>query len=191
MTGETWETWKSWQLMVGTIHHRWNSRNKLLLSKWPRRRKVEPTSEWFPPQVVFRRDSLMPLLASVVSGPISKPFPACIFKFYVSYCCIIDVLYHSTNLEIFLLYISLVKYCCFVHHRLILYINMLLQLVSFIYMLLTRFNCYAGPRDSRVLTSSSLIKRLVRACVPRWSQMLPPKLYLVVFIKWSWWTGQG
>ena len=127
----------------------------------------------------------MPLLALVVSGPISKPCPACIFKFHVSYCCIIDVLYHGTNLEIFLLYISLVKYCFFVHHRLILYINLLLQLVSFIYMLQTSFNCYAGPRDSRVLTSSSLIRILVKVCVPRWSQMLPPKLYLVVFYQVS------
>ena len=100
---------------------------------------------------------------------------------YYRYCCIIDVLYHGTNLEIFLSYISLVKYFFFVHHRVIMYINLLLQLVSFIYMLLTSFNCYAGPRDSGVLTSSSLIRRLVRACVPRWSQMLPPKLYLVVF----------
>ena len=89
-------------------------------------------------------------------------------------------MYHVTNLENFLLYISHVKYCFFVHHRLILYINLLFQLVSFIYILLTSFNCYAGPRDSRVLTSSSLIRRLVRACVPRCSQMLPPKLYLVV-----------
>ena len=127
----------------------------------------------------------MPLLASVVSGPISKPFPSCIFKFHVSYFCIVDVLYHSTNLENFLLYISLVKYCFFVHHRLIMYINLFFQLISFIYMLLTSFNCYTGPRDSEVLTSSSLIRRLVRACVPRWSKMLPPKLYLVVFYQVS------
>ena len=123
----------------------------------------------------------MPLLESVVSGPISKPYPACIFRFHVSYYCNIYVLYQCTNLEIFLSYISLVKYFFFAHHRLILYINLLLQLVSFIYILLTRFNCYGGPRDSRVLTSSSLIIRLVKACVPRWSQMLPPNLYLVVF----------
>ena len=115
---------------------------------------------------------LWPIRTSVDSG-------------HVSYCFIIDVLYHGTNLEIFLLYISLVKYCFFVHHRLILYINLLLQLVSFIYMLLTSFNCYAGPKDSEVFTSSSLIRRLVRACVPRWSQMLPPKLYLVVFYQVS------
>ena len=144
--------------------------------------KFKPTSEWLSPQDVLRRDSLMPLLASVVSTPISKPCPACIFKFHVSYCCIIDVLCHGTNLEIFLSYISLVKYCFFVHHRLIFYINILLQLVSFIYILLTNFNCYAEPRDSAVLTSSTLIRILARACVPRWSQMLPPKLYLVVFL---------
>ena len=167
--------------MVEAIYHWWSSSNKLFLSKWPKRRKVNPTSEWFSPQYVLHQDGLMPLLTSVVSGPISKPFPTCIFKFHVSYCCIIDVLYHGTNLENFLSYISLVKYLFFVHHRLILYINLLLQLVSFIYMLLTSFNCYAGPKDSGVLTSSSLIRRLVRACVPRWSQMLPPKLYLVGF----------
>ena len=56
---------------------------------------------------------------------------------------------------------------------------MLFQLVYFIYMLLINFNCCAGPRDSGVLTSSSLIIRLVRACVPRWSEMLPTKSYLV------------
>ena len=160
--------------MVGAIYHWWSSRNKLFLSEWPQRRKVKPTSEWLSPQDVLHLDGLMLLLASMVSGPISKPFPACIFKFHVSYCCIIDVLYHFTNLEIFLSYISLIKYLFFVHHRLILYINLLFQLISFIYMLLKNFNCYIGPRDSGVLTSSSLIKRLVRACVPRWSQMLPP-----------------
>ena len=52
-------------------------------------------------------------------------------------------------------------------------------------MLLTSFNCYAGPRDSGVLTYSYFIKRLVKACVPRWSHMLPPKLYLVVFYQVS------
>ena len=44
------------------------------------------------------------------------------------------------------------------------------------------FSFRARPKDSGVLTSSSLIRRLVRACVPRWSQMLPPKLYLVIFL---------
>ena len=42
-------------------------------------------------KMILPRDSLMPLLALVVSGPISKPFSACIFKFYVSYCCIIYI----------------------------------------------------------------------------------------------------
>ena len=50
-------------------------------------------------------------------------------------------------------------------------------------MLLTNFNCYAGLRDFGVLKSSSLIRRLVRECVPDGARMLPPKLYLVVFIK--------
>ena len=110
-----------------------------------------------------------------------KPCLTCIFKFHVSYCCIIDILYHSTNLEIFYFVYQSCKTFFFVHHRLVMYISLLSQLISFIYMLLTSFNCYAGPKDSRVLISSSLIRRLVRACVPRWSQMLPPKLYLVVF----------
>ena len=65
------------------------------------------------------------------------------------------------------------------------YFNLIFQLVSFIYMLLIKFTCCAGPRDSGVLTFSSLIIRLVRACVPKWSQMLPPKLYLVVFYQVS------
>ena len=152
--------------MVGAIYHWWNNRNKLFLSKWPRRRKVNPTSEWLSPQDVLCWDGLIPLLASVVSWSISKPCPACIFKFHVSYCCIIDVLYHGTNLDIFVSYISLVKYCFFVHHRLIMYINLLLQLVSFIYVLLTSFNCYAGPKDSRALTSSSLIILISQSMCP-------------------------
>ena len=50
-------------------------------------------------------------------------------------------------------------------------------------MLLTNSNCLAGTRDSRVLTSSPLNRISVRECVPDGARMLPPKLYLVVFIK--------
>ena len=49
-------------------------------------------------------------------------------------------------------------------------------------MLLTNSNCLTGPRDSRVLTSSPLNRRSVRECVPDGARMLPPKLYLVVFL---------
>ena len=52
-------------------------------------------------------------------------------------------------------------------------------------MLLTKSNCLAGPRDSRVLTSSPLNRRLVRECVPDGARMLPPNLYLVVFYQVS------
>ena len=48
-------------------------------------------------------------------------------------------------------------------------------------MLLTKSNCYARPRDSRVLTSSPLNRISARECVPDGARMLPPKLYLVVF----------
>ena len=49
-------------------------------------------------------------------------------------------------------------------------------------MLLTNSNCLAGPKDSRVLTSSPLNRRSVRECVPDGARMLPPTLYLVVFL---------
>ena len=52
-------------------------------------------------------------------------------------------------------------------------------------MLLTNSNCLAGPRDSRVLTSSPLNRRSIRECVPDGARMLPPKLYLVVFYQVS------
>ena len=52
-------------------------------------------------------------------------------------------------------------------------------------MLLTNSNCLAGPRDSRVLTSSPLNRRSVRECVPDGARMLPPKFYLVVFYQVS------
>jgi len=68
----------------------------------------------------------MPLVASVVSGPISKPCPAYISKLYISYCCIIDyciivMLYHVEN---FPLYISFCKIFLFAHYRLIMYISL-------------------------------------------------------------------
>ena len=52
-------------------------------------------------------------------------------------------------------------------------------------MLLTNSNCLAGPKDSRVLTSSPLNIISVRECVPDGARMLPPKLYLVVFYQVS------
>ena len=55
----------------------------------------------------------MPLLASAVSGPISKPCPACISKVYISCCCIIDIVVlqlFCTMLNKNSLYISFVKY---------------------------------------------------------------------------------
>ena len=131
----------------------------------------------------------MPLLESVVLGPISKPCPACISKFYISYCCIIGVVVlqlFCTMLEKFSLYISFCKIFLFAHYRLIMYISLLLQLIfSYVYMLLKNSNCLVGPRDSRILTSSPLNRRSVRECVPYGARMLPPKLYLVVFYQVS------
>ena len=52
-------------------------------------------------------------------------------------------------------------------------------------MLLTNSNCLAGPKDSRVLTSSPLNRISVRECILDGTRMLPPKLYLVVFYQVS------